>query len=172
MTLPRPLYALSLLPFLALAGCSSLFTEGATDAAGIGGAGIASAVTSNATLGAGIGLGVKSLADVGVNYEKRRVHGAEQDQIASIAGPLPVGTVGTWQISHDIPIEDDEHGDVVVARELGGTGFACKEIVFSVVTGKPETPQRAFYTATICQDGPTWKWATAEPATSRWGGLQ
>jgi hypothetical protein len=31
---------------------------------------------------------------------------------------------------------------------------------------------RAFYTATICRDDGKWKWATAEPATERWGALQ
>jgi hypothetical protein len=29
-----------------------------------------------------------------------------------------------------------------------------------------------FYTATICQDGARWRWATAEPAVARWGNLQ
>jgi hypothetical protein len=31
---------------------------------------------------------------------------------------------------------------------------------------------RAFYTATVCLDGAKWKWASAEPATARWGSLQ
>lgn len=33
-------------------------------------------------------------------------------------------------------------------------------------------PLSAFYVATICLDGTTWKWASAEPATERWGALQ
>ncbi|WP_185595294.1 hypothetical protein [Burkholderia ubonensis] len=32
--------------------------------------------------------------------------------------------------------------------------------------------QSAFFVATICRDGPVWKWASAEPATERWGALQ
>jgi hypothetical protein len=31
---------------------------------------------------------------------------------------------------------------------------------------------RNFYTVNVCQDGTTWRWASAEPATARWGGLQ
>jgi hypothetical protein len=31
---------------------------------------------------------------------------------------------------------------------------------------------RAFYTANVCLDGKQWKWASAEPATERWGSLQ
>ncbi|WP_347557585.1 hypothetical protein [Robbsia sp. KACC 23696] len=40
-----------------------------------------------------------------------------------------------------------------------------------IVTYK-EQPISAFYVATICRDGATWKWASAEPATERWGALQ
>ncbi len=44
--------------------------------------------------------------------------------------------------------------------------------MFSVDTVADDQPQRAFYTATVCQDGARWKWASAEPATERWGSLQ
>ena len=33
-------------------------------------------------------------------------------------------------------------------------------------------PQSDFYIATICRDADRWKWASAEPATERWGALQ
>jgi hypothetical protein len=155
-----------------LGGCSSLLTEGGADAAGIAGAGIAGSVSKNAVVGAGIGLGVASLANVGVQYAERRVHRAEQDAIATAAGGLEVGAVGPWHVVHSLPIEADKHGAVTVSRTLGGPDFACKEIVFSVDTGKAAAPARAFYTATICRDGDRWKWATAEPATARWGSLQ
>ena len=45
-------------------------------------------------------------------------------------------------------------------------------VVFSVETEVDHQPQRAFYTATVCQDADRWKWASAEPATERWGALQ
>ncbi len=75
-------------------------------------------------------------------------------------------------MSHRIPIEDDEHGDLVVTRLIGSADFSCMEIVFSVDTVDKKVPRRAFYTATVCQDGTVWKWASAEPATARWGALQ
>jgi hypothetical protein len=59
-----------------------------------------------------------------------------------------------------------------VTRLIGSADFACREIVFSVDTVENNAPHRAFYTATVCQDGTAWKWASAEPATARWGTLQ
>ena len=155
-----------------LGGCGSLLSAGTADAAGVAGAGIAGAITKDATFGAAIGLGVASVANAGLQYAERRVHRDEQDRIAVAAGGLPVGVVGAWSISHTIPIEPSEGGAVVVSRTLGGADFACREIVFSVDGGTAAEPQRAFYTATVCRDGDRWKWASAEPATERWGSLQ
>ena len=67
---------------------------------------------------------------------------------------------------------DPESGEVMVTHDIGGPDFACKEIVFSVDTVEDKKPARSFYTATVCRDGAVWKWATAEPATARWGALQ
>ena len=80
-----------------------------------------------------------------------------------------MGAVGHWQVAHDIPIEANEQGEVTVSRALGGAGFPCKEIVFSVDHSGKDGITREFYTATICRDGGKWKWATAEPATERGG---
>ena len=165
-------YGVLALACLSLPGCGSLLSEGTADAAGIAGAGIASSVTKDAAVATGIGLAVRSIADAGLKYAERRVHRAEQDRIATVAGGRQKGEVGVWDVSHDFPIEPDARGSLTVAREFGGPGFACREIVFSVEGGKPEAPTREFYTATICRDGETWKWATAEPATERWGSLQ
>ena len=162
-----------LLATFALSGCNEFLTEGTADAAGIAGAGIAASVTKDATVGAAIGLGVQSVAMTGLRYVERRVHRAEQDRIAAIAGTMEPGAVQPWSIVHDVPIEDDEQGEVTVVRDIGGTGgLACKEIVFSVVAGKAEAVRHGFFTATVCEDGTVWKWATAEPATERWGSLQ
>ncbi len=157
---------------LTLSNCGSLITEGTSTAAGVAGAGVASAVTNNGTVTAAIGLGVQSLASSGLGFVERRVHRAEQDQIAAAAGALPVGGIARWSVSHDIPIEDDEHGQVSVSREIGGGDLACKEIVFSIDRVRDHQPDPAFYVASVCRDGGLWKWATAEPATSRWGSLQ
>jgi flavin-binding protein dodecin len=64
---------------------------------------IAHGVTNNAGVTTGIGLGVQAAARAGVQYAERKVHQAEQDNIAATAGALPVGAVGHWQVAHDIP---------------------------------------------------------------------
>jgi uncharacterized protein YceK len=157
---------------LGLSGCGSLLTESTATLSGVAGAATGAAITSNATVAAAVGLGIDSAAREGLRYVERRVHRSEQDRIAEAAGPLPVNAVASWSVSHDLPIERDEHGQVVVSREFGGLGFRCKEIVFSVDTAKKSGLERAFYTANICSDGKDWRWASAEPTTRRWGGLQ
>jgi hypothetical protein len=150
-----------------LTGCTSLLTETTSAGAGVAAAGISRAVTKDPAVVTGIGLGVQAAARAGLQYTERKMHQSEQDSIASVAGALPVGSVAKWQVVHDIPIESNEHGEVTVSRTFGNADIACKEIVFSV-----DDTARAFYTATICRDGAAWKWATAEPATERWGALQ
>ncbi|WP_414451235.1 hypothetical protein AB4851_20415 [Burkholderia sp. 22PA0099] len=178
-----------------LSGCSSLYSEGATTGAGIAGAAIASKVTNNAAVASGIGLGAVAAARAGVQYTQRVAHTYSQDQIANAAGPIDVGGVARWSTNHSVPIEEDEHGRVTVSRLISVGPLDCKEIVFSVDTDPPREPKTAqagaaasgaavpaaaptpepssaFYVATICRDGPKWKWASAEPATGRWGALQ
>ena len=150
-----------------LAGCTSVLTETTSAGAGIAAAGISRSVTKDPAVVTGIGLGVQAAARAGLQYTERKVHQSEQDSIAAVAGSLPVGGVAKWQVAHYIPIEPNEQGEVTVSRTLGGADITCKEIVFSV-----DGSTRAFYTATICLDGAVWKWATAEPATERWGSLQ
>jgi hypothetical protein len=150
-----------------------VLTASTADVAGIAGAGIANAVTKSPAAATGIGLGVAAGANLALQVVERDVHRSEQDRIAQAAGPLAPGVVGHWSVTHRIPIEDNEHGDLVVTRLVGAADFNCKEIVFSVDSvGKDKTLHRAFYTATVCQDGTVWKWASAEPATARWGSLQ
>jgi hypothetical protein len=158
----------------ALSGCSSLYTEGATAGAGIAGAAIAAQVTNNAAVATGIGLGAVAAARAGVQYSERVVHRNTQDGIAKIAGPLEVGAVAPWSVTHSVPIEDDEHGRVTVSRTISAGPLDCKEIVFSVdhIATKNVPASSAFYVASICRDGENWKWASAEPATERWGALQ
>ncbi|MFM0566759.1 hypothetical protein PQQ88_00220 [Paraburkholderia caledonica] len=158
----------------ALSGCSSLYTEGATAGVGIAGAAIAAQVTNNAAVATGIGLGAVAAARAGVQYSERVVHRNTQDGIAKIAGPLEVGAVAPWSVTHSVPIEDDEHGRVTVSRTISAGTLDCKEIVFSVdhIATKNVPASSAFYVASICRDGENWKWASAEPATERWGALQ
>ncbi|MBN8902432.1 MAG: hypothetical protein BGO51_16030 [Rhodospirillales bacterium 69-11] len=169
---PLSTRAVAFAALLMLSGCGSVLTATTADVAGIAGAGIASAVTKDPAAAAGIGLGVAAGANAGLQYVERDVHRAEQDRIAAAAGPLELNQVGSWSVTHDIPIEDDEHGAIVVTRVIGTAAFTCKEIIFSVDRGEGPKLQRAFYTAAVCRDGTTWKWASAEPATERWGALQ
>ncbi|MBP0445382.1 hypothetical protein J8J14_11380 [Roseomonas sp. SSH11] len=172
----RPLRAalLPALAALALPACSELLAEGSAAVAGLGGAAVADAVGASATVTTGIGLGVQAGMRAGLHYAQRRAHGAAQDSLAAAAGPLPVGGVAAWSITHDVPIEPDERGEVTVVRVIDAGSIHCKEIVFSVdATTRPEqAPRRGFYTAFICRDGQAWRWASAEPATERWGSLQ
>lgn len=166
--------ALAVLISATFSGCSSIYSESATAGAGIAGAAIATKVTRNATVATGIGLGVLAAAQAGVKYSERVIHTNTQDGIAKVAGPLDVGGVAPWSVTHSVPIEDDTHGRVTVSRTISSGALDCKEIVFSVdenaTKDKPATS--AFYVASICRDGTAWKWASAEPATERWGALQ
>ncbi len=155
-----------------LCSCGAVLTQGTADLSGVAGAGVSSAVTNNGTVTAAIGLGVASLASTGLGYVERRVHRAEQDRIAAAAGPLTVGAVAAWQVSHAIPIEQDEHGEVSVSRIISSGDLDCKEIVFSIEHNQKDGTRRSFYLSAICRDGTRWKWALAEPATTRWGTLQ
>jgi hypothetical protein len=175
-----PMSRLLVLGFVlaSLGGCSSLLSEGASAGAGIGGASIAHALNANGAVTAGVGIGTQAAAMAGVQILERRVHRTEQDAIAQIAGPMPPGQVAHWSVQHGVPIEDDEQGEVTVARVIASssddapTALDCKEIVFSVDTVEDRIPKRAFYTASVCRDGKAWRWAEAEPATERWGSLQ
>jgi hypothetical protein len=151
-----------------VSGCTSVVNTGAGEIAGIAGAAVAGAVTSNAGVAAGIGLGARA----GVQHAQRRVHRAAQIRIAAAAGPLGVGEVAPWETAHEPPFEDSEQGRVTVSRVISMTSLECKEIVFSVDSVVADAARSAFYVAMVCRDGATWKWASAEPATERWGGLQ
>ncbi|NKE47292.1 hypothetical protein HB662_21120 [Roseomonas frigidaquae] len=152
----------------ALPGCGALLSEGTGAAAGIGSASLAEAVGASAAATTGIGIGVQAGARAGLQYAQRRTHRSAQLRLAAAAGPLEVGEVANWAVDHTIPLQPDEAGEVAVTRQISAGTLDCKEIVFSVV--EPES--RRFYTATVCRDGTIWRWASAEPATERWGSLQ
>lgn len=47
----------------------------------------------------------------------------------------------------------------------------CKEVLFSVDAGGASDPARRWFLTSACRQAERWKWATAEPATERWGSL-
>ena len=117
---------------LSIMGCSSFLQQGSGAVAGVGGAAIAASVTSDAAVATGIGVGVQSLAQAGVQRWQRAVHTDEQDQIAAIAGALAPGQVAAWNVVHQVPIEPSSRGEVTVSRVVGAKALDCREIVFSV----------------------------------------
>lgn len=170
---PRPLAALLALAMAAsLPGCAALQGEAAADVAGIGGAAVSDALGASGAAAAGIGLGVRAATRSGLQYAQRRVRAAAQDRLAATAGPLAPGQVARWSTRHALPLEPEEQGRVTVSRIVSAPPLACREIVFSVDGREGEAGATGFYTATICQDGTQWRWATAEPAVARWGSLQ
>ncbi len=186
MTRSMTTTAAAALAALAMTGCSSLLNETGSAAAGIAGGALASAVTSDPGVAAGIGIGVQAGARSLIHYGQRKVHTEAQTQIAQVAGPLEVGQIARWQTSLSLPLEPEEAGRVTVSRVIASGELDCKEIVFSVdvmgdgsgggdAADTPKQPlvQSQFYVASICRDSNAgWRWAGAEPATGRWGSLQ
>lgn len=157
----------------AASGCSSLLSGGGSAVAGIAGSAVASALTNDAGLATGIGIGVQAAAKTGIQYGQRRVHAEAQQEIARAAGPLRVGKTAGWHVIHSIALEPEESGRVAVSRLISSGELDCKEIVFSVDrSGGKTLPASTFYVASICRSGSQWAWAAAEPATARWGALQ
>jgi hypothetical protein len=158
---------------MVLSGCSSLVTEGSSAGAGIAGAALANTVTKNAGVAAGIGIGVQAITRTAVQYEQRKIHGEAQQQIAKVAGPLKLGQVQAWRTTLSVPLESEEAGRVAISRVISTGELDCKEIIVSVEqSGSDKLPASEFYVAAICRNGSRWDWASAEPATERWGALQ
>jgi len=152
-----------------------LVASGCTSVGSIAGAvtGAASGTGSaNPAVGYAVGIGTKAAVDALSHYISRKRQGAEQDQIATAVGQLPVGQGVAWQIKHRIPVFDDQHGYVTVVRDIPNALTPCKEVVFTVIAGKKVDSPRGFYVTTACEQATQWKWAQAEPATERWGFLQ
>jgi hypothetical protein len=157
----------------ALSGCSSILTESAAAAAGIASGSIAGAITDSAGVATGIGIGVQAAARAGVQYSERQIHHEVQQQIADIAGPLAVGQVKPWRTALSLPLEAEEAGRVTVSRVISAGELDCKEIIVAVDQSQHETLAASqFFVASICRNGSRWAWASAEPATERWGSLQ
>ena len=157
---------------IVMSGCAAVANTASSEIAGVGGAAVASAVTSNGAVATGIGLAVQAATRAGVQYAQRRVHRSVQDEIARAAGILQVGDVGRWHIDPAGALEREQQGRVTISRVISTSALQCKEAVFSVDTMVKEVPRSAFYVAIVCQDGERWKWASAEPSTDRWDGLQ
>jgi hypothetical protein len=82
-----------------------------------------------------------------------------------------VGASSDWEIRHSIPYEN-EHGVVRVVREIPSALTECREALFSVEKEKGGADEIQWFQVLACRQASGWKWASAEPAVSRWGTLQ
>jgi hypothetical protein len=147
-------------------GCSSV---GAASGAA---AGVASGlVTANPAVGIGVGIAVQAVTDEAVKRYRRSMHADQQNEIAALAGGMPVGDTKPWSVKHKLPIENG-HGEVQVTRAFTSALAICKEFVFSVADGDKPDAHEDWYTASACLQDNGWRWASAEPAVERWGNLQ
>ena len=162
----RPARVLLPLALTALGGCR---LTGDLVSAAAGGA--SAAATGNPAVGIAVGVAVHSGIDATVSYIVRTRQRAEQDSIAGVVATMKVGERRPWKIEHDIPI-GNEHGEVQVIRAIDNPLTPCKELLFSVESGRDPDLNRAWYTTQACQQGDQWKWALAEPTIERWGSLQ
>lgn len=138
-------------------------------AAAAGGA--SGAATANPAVGIAVGVTVNSAIDAAFAYVGRKWQQGEQDALAAEVADMGVGEQRAWAVHHFVPI-DDEHGKVEVTRAIVTPLTTCKELAFSVESGKGKDVRDAWYVTQACQDGARWKWALAEPATERWDALQ
>ena len=59
-----------------------------------------------------------------------------------------------------------------VVRAIDTPLVQCKEVLFTVDSGRGAHEKRVPYVTDACHDTKGWKWAAAEPATERWGYFQ
>jgi hypothetical protein len=163
---------------LVLAGAlcvgASLLTSGCSSVGAASGAaaGVASGlVTANPAVGIGVGIAVQSATDEAVKRYMRSMHSDQQNEIAALAGGMPVGATKPWSVKHTMPIENG-HGEVRVTRAFTSALAICKDFVFSVADSDKPDAHEDWYTASACLQDKGWKWASAEPAVERWGNLQ
>jgi predicted aminopeptidase len=151
----------------ALAGCSSI--GGFTGAA----AGIATgAATTNPAIGVGVGVAVQAATDAAVQRVYRNMQDTEQTLIARAAGNMTPGEKRVWAAHYAISFFD-EHGEVQVLNQTQNALTACREVAFSVISGKGDAATSQWFITQVCRGSDEqWRWAAAEPAVGRWGTLQ
>jgi hypothetical protein len=152
---------------LMVSGCGMV---GAVSGAVAGGA--TGAVTANPIVGYATAVGVNAGVDALQHYIARVRQNAEQDAILTSVSEMQSGQIKDWKIVHDIPMFDDEHGTMEVTRDIDTSLVECKEVLFTVDTGKGDHLKQTPYITSACLDGDRWRWAEAEPAVARWGYFQ
>lgn len=159
-----------LLPVMLLAGslggCSSL-----GDIVGAVGGTAAAAGSSNPAVGIAVGVATRAAADWAIRRTSRRWHRTEQEALAAVIGEAGIGEARPWRVRHSLPIGNAK-GEVRVLRVIDTPLAVCKEAAFSVDRGSGRDATRQWFVTSACFREGRWAWATAEPATGRWGSLQ
>lgn len=152
---------------LGLSGCASI---GAISGA------VAGASTGAATANPLAGYATAVAVNAAVSTAQKRIARArdhkEQTRIAEAAGPLAPGETATWNVRYIIPFFANHHGTVRILRNIDTPLAQCREILFTLQTGKPPHLHQTPYTTDICRDPQGWRWSLAEPAVNRWHYLQ
>ena len=149
-----------------ISGCGSI------GAAAGAAAGIATGVvTTNPAIGIGVGIAVQAATDEAVARVMKSLHTDQQNAIVLAASTESIGEVQPWRVKHTLPVENG-HGEVRVLREIDSALASCREFAFSVVDGDQPDAKEVWFIASACKQDDGWRWASAEPAVSRWGNLQ
>jgi surface antigen len=101
----------------------------------------------------------------------KSLHADQQNAIVVAASIESVGDVQPWRVKHTLPVENG-HGEVRVLREFNSALATCREFAFSVIDGEKPDAKEDWFIASACKQQDGWRWASAEPAVSRWGNLQ
>ena len=150
-----------------LSGCTSSLSDLVGAATGTA----AAAGSGNPAVGVALGIGARAVADYGLRTVTRRWHRTEQDGLAAVVGSMAVGEARRWEVRHALPI-GNKRGEVRVLRAVDTPLAECREVLFSTERGEGPDAARRWFLASACRQAEGWKWATAEPATERWGSLQ
>ena len=124
------------------------------------------AATGNPAVGISVGIAARAAANELADRVALARRRNEQDAISAAVATLNTGESAAWAV--DQRVSGDTHGEVRVLRVIQSSIATCKELLFSVV----KDDEAQWFTTTACQNDTQWKWATAEPAVSRWMTLQ
>ncbi|HET9148793.1 MAG TPA: hypothetical protein VFN77_12130 [Acetobacteraceae bacterium] len=160
-----PLLALPLVSLLG--GCSSIGAVTGAVAGASTGAATANPIVGYATA-VSVNAGISALQKHITRVRQRK----EQNRIAEAAGGMAPGEATSWKVAYINPFFANHHGELQVLRDIDTPLTRCKEVLFTLDTGRPPRLSRTPYTTDICRDAQGWKWAMAEPAIRRWGYLQ
>lgn len=156
--------SLGVLGLIGLVGCTmSSIGSGVGAVAGVA----SSAATANPAVGYAIAVSTQAVIDASIKHVLREWKNEQQNLMAKVAGDLALGQTKAWEMRRSIPY-GNERGSIQVVRDIVNPLVACREVLFTVDSDEAREP----YLATICRHKDAWRWASAEPATQRWGALQ